>query len=96
MTVEEVCVVLADGGALYPPTNFVRDDDEEFKPVDPERSEGLTWALPEFSRLSQASQESVKTIVIQRRGWGFFGFDEFCLYFDRKDKLVAHVVQHFN
>ena len=96
MTFQEVQAILADGGAPYPAEAFVLNAGGVFAPADPDQKGRVDMALREMKKLSEADQNRVTKIVTQSRGWGFFGFDDFYLYFDEKETLVGHAMLHFN
>jgi hypothetical protein len=97
MSFQEVQTILADGGAPYPPeVTFVRNAEGVFAPADPNKRGRFDMVMNQMTKLKEADQKRVLQAVIQSRGWGLFGFDEFCLFFDKEDKLVGHAMHHFN
>jgi hypothetical protein len=96
MSLQETQAVLGDGGAPYPADTFVLNSEGVFAPTDPDQKGRVDMALREMKKLPEADQKRVRKIVTQSRGWGFFGFDDFYLYFDKEEKLVGHAMLHFN
>ncbi|NLX26487.1 MAG: hypothetical protein GXY61_11115 [Lentisphaerae bacterium] len=96
MTLEETQLTLADGGALFPPEIYIRNADGGFTPADPDQNGNIEYLTYEMETLPKSEHARIQKVVIQSRGWGFFGFDKFYLFFDEEDKLLNHTVLHYN
>jgi hypothetical protein len=95
MSRAEAFARLAEGGALISTSHFIRDEKGAFVLVDGRG--GDVAALHKYISAAPAQDaERVKHAYAVGRSWGFFGYDDFYLFFDDADILMLHRMLHVN